>query len=40
MKKRSKTIIICVVLLLVAAAGLGVWALVPYLKTQSSDDGN
>ncbi|MBQ2558218.1 MAG: hypothetical protein II553_04325, partial [Lachnospiraceae bacterium] len=40
MKKRSKTIIICVVLLLVAAAGLGVWALVHYLKTQSPDDGN
>ena len=40
MKKRSKTIIICVVLLLVAAAGLGVWALVHYLKTQPSDDGN
>jgi len=40
MKKRSKTIIICVVLLFVAAAGLGVWALVHYLKTQSPDDGN
>ena len=40
MKKRSKTIIICAVLLLVVAAGLGVWALVHYLKTQSSDDGN